>query len=72
MIDIDEITNEGLIQMRKLLPKESYRLMKNRKSARICRLKKKEEVKHVFANHGDIIEENHKLKKELEECFKKI
>jgi hypothetical protein len=40
-INIDVITNEGLIKMRKLLPQESYRLMKNRKSARICRQRKK-------------------------------
>mmetsp|Transcript_36333 Transcript_36333/g.44322 ORF Transcript_36333/g.44322 Transcript_36333/m.44322 type:complete len:95 (-) Transcript_36333:1093-1377(-) len=29
--------------MRKYLPSEEYRLLKNRKSARICRLKRKEE-----------------------------
>jgi hypothetical protein len=72
VINIDLITNEGLIRMRKLLPKQSYRLMKNRKSARICRLRKKEQVKQVFTASDDLAKENDKLKQELIEAYAKI
>ena len=47
IIDIAVIENDGLIRMRKMLPKESYRLIKNRKSARLCRLRKKEVVSTI-------------------------
>lgn len=42
-INIDKITKQQLISMRKFLPSEEYRLLKNRKSARLCRKKRKEE-----------------------------
>jgi hypothetical protein len=41
IIDIEEISKSNLISIRKLLPSEEYRLFKNRKSARICRRKRK-------------------------------
>jgi len=40
-IDIDLIKKEDLIKMRLLLPKIEYKLLKNRKSARLHRLRKK-------------------------------
>jgi len=46
------------MKMRKLLPRESYRLMKNRKSARLCRLRKKEVLGKVFENSDDLAREN--------------
>lgn len=42
-INIEKITKQQLISMRKFLPSEEYRLIKNRKSARLCRKKRKEE-----------------------------
>ena len=41
IIDIEVITKVDLISMRKILPSEEYRLFKNRKSARVCRRKRK-------------------------------
>ena len=35
--------------MRRYLPSEEYRLFKNRKSARICRLKRKRERGKLFS-----------------------
>lgn len=43
LIDIEAVTKSSLISIRKLLPAEQYRLIKNRKSARICRKKRKME-----------------------------
>lgn len=37
------MTKAELIQMRRYLPHEEYRLLKNRKSARLCRIKRKVE-----------------------------
>jgi len=42
-INIEKITKQQLINMRKFLPSEEYRLLKNRKSARLCRRKRKQE-----------------------------
>lgn len=41
--NIEIVEKDSLISMRKFLPPEEYRLLKNRKSARICRLKRKNE-----------------------------
>ena len=43
IFNIEIVTKASLISMRKFLPSEEYRLLKNRKSARLCRLKRKEE-----------------------------
>lgn len=42
-IDIEKITKQEILKMRKILPKKDYRQLKNRKSARECRKKRKEE-----------------------------
>ena len=41
LIDIDIISKEDLIKMRRLLPKAGYKLVKNRKCARLTRLTRK-------------------------------
>ena len=43
-IDLDVVTIKGLIQMRRVLPKAEYRLIKNRKCARVSRQKRKEKA----------------------------
>ena len=43
LVDIDKVSKKDLISMRRFFPPEEYRLLKNRKSARICRRKRKEE-----------------------------
>ena len=42
-INIEVVSKAQLISMRKFLPPEQYRLLKNRKTARLCRRKRKEE-----------------------------
>ena len=41
IIELDEITMSGLVRMRKLLPRDMYQSIKNRKSSRLIRTKKK-------------------------------
>ena len=43
IFNVELVTKSSLISMRKFLPSEEYRLLKNRKSARLCRAKRKEE-----------------------------
>lgn len=43
IIDIEKISKQEILKMRKYLPKKDYRQLKNRKSARECRKKRKEE-----------------------------
>jgi hypothetical protein len=61
------ISNEGLMNMRKLLPKDAYKVVKNRKSARLCRLRKKEKTITLAQSYDELREENQHLKRELDE-----
>ena len=47
LIDIDKISNAGLIKMRRILPSEEYKSLKKRKSARLTRLAEKSKVKNI-------------------------
>ena len=48
--------------MRKFLPSEEYRLLKNRKSARICRKKRKGERGEMQTKIEELTKENLNLK----------
>ena len=67
IVNIDVISNEGLMTMRKLLPKDAYKVVKNRKSARLCRLRKKEKTCMLAQSYDELREENQHLKRELDE-----
>ena len=43
LINIEKVTKDQIKRMRKFLPPNEYKLLKNRKTARMCRRKKKEE-----------------------------
>lgn len=64
-INIDQISKQQLIGMRKYLPSEEYRLLKNRKSARLCRKKRKEERGDMQKQIEDLVRENKLLKNRL-------
>lgn len=66
-INIDVVTKQQLISMRKFLPADEYRLLKNRKSARICRKKKKEERGGMQQTIEQLIKDNRELKDRLEQ-----
>mmetsp|Transcript_11029 Transcript_11029/g.7681 ORF Transcript_11029/g.7681 Transcript_11029/m.7681 type:complete len:106 (+) Transcript_11029:380-697(+) len=42
-IDLNVVTKDEIMTLRKVLPQKEYRLLKNRKSARICRARRKNE-----------------------------
>lgn len=42
-IDLNVVTKDEIMALRKVLPQKEYRLLKNRKSARICRARRKNE-----------------------------
>ena len=58
--------------MRKFLPSEQYRLLKNRKSARLCRRKRKEERGDMQTDLDAIKKENVTLKEKLESTERQL
>jgi hypothetical protein len=42
-IDIATVDKQDLISLRKYVPRDEYKLIKNRKIARLCRMKRKNE-----------------------------
>ncbi|MFO0117835.1 MAG: bZIP transcription factor [bacterium] len=58
--------------MRKFLPSEEYRLLKNRKSARLCRKKRKEERGDMQKQIEDLIKENQQLKERLQQSERNL
>jgi hypothetical protein len=53
--------------MSTFLPSEEYRLLKNRKSARLCRKKRKEERGDMQKQIEDLVKENQQLKERLQQ-----
>lgn len=53
--------------MRKYLPSEEYRLLKNRKSARLCRKKRKEERGEMQNQMNELIKQNLLMKEKLDQ-----
>ena len=66
IFDISIVEKSSLISMRKFLPSEEYRLLKNRKSARLCRLKRKKERGSMKVSLVEVEQEMKELRDELE------
>jgi hypothetical protein len=66
IIDIEVITKQDLISMRRILPSEEYRLFKNRKSARVCRRKRKLYLSWMGGQLEELSTLNTNLRKEIE------
>ena len=66
IVDIEQITKASLILMRRFLPKKEYRLLKNRKCARICRKKRKEKAVSISEHCKILSRENKKLQASLQ------
>lgn len=71
-INIEIVSKAQLISMRKFLPSEQYRLLKNRKSARLCRRKRKEERGDMQKTLDDMKKENNTLQSKLEETQRQL
>ena len=65
-VNIEKVTKQELISMRRYLPQEEYRLLKNRKSARLCRIKRKHERANLQTSYVDFAQKNEELKKALD------
>ena len=64
-IDIDVIKVSDLKAMRKLLPKTEYKLLKNRKCARILRSRRKKQMMTLLIENKRLKNENAELSKKL-------
>ena len=73
-IDLDAVTVKGLILMRRILPKDEYRLIKNRKCARVSRQKRKEKSHTLMDKLAQLEAENKKLRMKILnlECNKSV
>ena len=61
-IDISEVKVSDLKLMRKLLPRTEYKLLKNRKCARLSRTRRKEKTEAIISINKRLKEENAKLR----------
>jgi len=59
------VTVKGLILMRRILPKDEYRLIKNRKCARVSRQKRKEKSTTLVDKLAQLEAENKKLRMKI-------
>ena len=66
VIDIECITKPQILKLRKLMPRRDYRQLKNRKSARECRRKRKAERFGMMEEINDLRSKNASLNKEVE------
>lgn len=71
-INIEKVTKAQLISMRKYLPPTQYRLIKNRKTARLCRRKRKEERGDMQRTLEELRKENLWYKIKLEDLERKL
>lgn len=65
-IDISVIEKNALLSMRLILPADGYKILKNRKNARIQRLRKKDCTNKTNAGYAELQTENEKLREFLE------
>jgi len=59
------ITKQQILKLRKLMPKKDYRQLKNRKSARECRKKRKSEREEMISELDLIKASQNALKNQL-------
>ena len=64
-INIDKVRVADLKSMRKLLPRSEYKMLKNRKCARLSRSRKKEETAALMETNDRLKKENARLREVL-------
>lgn len=62
LINIDEVTKDSLKSMRTYWPAKQYRTIKNRKSARLCRNKKKSDLINIDFERNQLLQESQGLR----------
>ena len=68
IVDIEVVSIEDIKYLRKFVPKEEYRLVKNRMCARLSRRKRKETSHKILSTFDQLAEENEHLKQMLFEA----
>ena len=71
-INLEKVTKAQLISMRKYLPPTQYRLIKNRKTARLCRRKRKEERGDMQRTLEELRKENLWYRMKAEDLERKL
>ena len=64
-INLDQVRVPDLKAMRKLLPRNEYKLIKNRKCARLSRSRRKEQTSYLIEMNKRLLDENAALRREL-------
>jgi len=64
-IDISKVKISDMKAMRKLLPRSEYKLLKNRKCARMSRSRRKEQTGNLIKMNKKLKEENARLRRQL-------
>jgi hypothetical protein len=72
LINIDLVTKDALKSMRTYWPANQYRTIKNRKSARLCRNKKKSDLITIDFERAKVQNENKTLRSYIDELEKLI
>ena len=65
-IDLNIVTKEEIMSLRKILPQKEYRLLKNRKSARICRARRKTERTSMADELANLKRKYERLRRKVE------
>jgi len=58
--------------MRLMLPAKGYKLLKNRKNARLCRLRKKTAIQTVSSDFGQLEHENKRLQRYIQKTLDRL
>jgi hypothetical protein len=66
------IEKSDLLKMRLMLPAAGYKLLKNRKNARLCRARKKEANQTVHQSYGELEQENQKMQRYIQKALDKL
>lgn len=66
------IDKTELLKMRLMLPAKGYKLLKNRKNARLCRLRKKTAIQTVTSSFSELEQENVKMQRYIQKCLDRL
>jgi hypothetical protein len=72
IINIESITKAQILKLRKLMPRKDYRQLKNRKSARECRRKRKAERSDMLTELESLRKDKIFLEKEVQLLRQKL
>jgi len=66
------IDKAELLKMRLMLPAKGYKLLKNRKNARLCRQRKKTAIQNVTSSFSELEQENIKMQRYIKKALDRL